>query len=225
MNELRQKLGMTVLVCLVVFQGHGGVSAAEPPVNDHVSRGNAYLGQGALLEAFIEFAKALELQPDSPLTNEGFRNVYQAFLKLSEEEAVAHIQKAQQAVPELSDVLNLALARLYLERGLYEKAIVPLERIQALERTSPLFSLDFAYLTKGEIYRRMGLTSTAIVQLEEALRVNPASKDIHVSLGYAYQEYSDNEKALFHFQQALELDPDGENAETIETLIESLQAH
>lgn len=62
-------------------------------------------------------------------------------------------------------------------------------------------------LKKGVEFIKQVKNSEAIVFLKKALATNPNEAEVHRHLGLAYNNIGNSEKTLFHWKQAVKLDP------------------
>jgi tetratricopeptide (TPR) repeat protein len=76
----------------------------------------------------------------------------------------------------------------------------------------------------GNAYRGKELYNKAIETYKKTLEINPdlAIPHVNIAIIYLYQE-KDNRKALYHFEKALEIEPDFPQARAIRKKIEELK--
>lgn len=60
---------------------------------------------------------------------------------------------------------------------------------------------------EGKVFQKEWERNSRIVRLEEALKMNPASRDILFGLARLYEERGDNERAQRYLEAAKQIDP------------------
>lgn len=127
-------------------------------------------------------------------------------------EALAVLLEAAQLLPDDVDVaINLGAA--YILQHRYRQALPILERATELAPENPMVwvNLAAAYLgrleTSGPQHQRR-----AIAAYERALALDPKVPSVHYNLGLIYKDQGAWERARACFQQALEVDPNDQDA-------------
>jgi tetratricopeptide (TPR) repeat protein len=117
-----------------------------------------------------------------------------------------------EALPERRRALGLGVAALLLppcllltraQARLWENSLTLWEHTLAVTGDNPMARLSY-----GRALWKSRRPDEAIVQLEEALRINPGMGDALVTLGKIHQESGRWEQALACFQAAVEAHPD-----------------
>ena len=132
--------------------------------------------------------------------------------------AMEEFKKALKLNPD-SAAVHCNLGTVYNNKAWYDRAISELK--EAL-RLKPDF-VD-AMNNLGNAYRGKGWYNKAIETYKKTLEINPNLAIPHVNIAsiYLYQE-KDNKKALYHFEKALEIEPDFPQARAIRKKIEELK--
>lgn len=106
---------------------------------------------------------------------------------------------------------------------------VLLEEIQDLRRQKE--ELEFAlqneralfHYNLGVVYMKAELYPAAIAEYEKSLEFNPDEADTHYNLGFLYERINkDPVRAAYHYRRYLELNPDADDAVTVQGLIHQL---
>jgi Tfp pilus assembly protein PilF len=178
----------------------------------HHNLGNVLVEQGRLVEASIEFRRAIQLDPGDTLARLNLANVrseqgrfgealeqFELILKLDPREARAHYNMA--------NVLDRLQRQEEAERH-YRQAL-------EIAPTHPEARLNLATLMMQQ-----GRWNQAEVELRELLRISPASYLAHCNLAALYHHRGDPERALVHARQALRIAP---NAPESKAMLEHVQ--
>jgi tetratricopeptide (TPR) repeat protein len=182
----------------------------------HNNLGVIYLKTGQLDLAEEHFSRTLTLNPShlEALNNLGAlyknRGMY--------DKAIEEFKKALRINPD-SAAVHCNLGTAYNNKAWYDRAISELK--EAL-RLKPDF-VD-AMNNLGNAYRGKELYNKAIETYKKTLEINPdlAIPHVNIAIIYLYQE-KDNRKALYHFEKALEIEPDFPQARAIRKKIEELK--
>ena len=182
----------------------------------HNNLGIAYQKQGQLELAKKHYSKAVELNPDDV---EARNNLGVWFYnKGMYEKAVLEFERILEYNPDNGEVrCNLGTA--YSNRGLYDKAI---EEFEEVLRNNPR-SLE-AINNLGTAYKDKGLYDQAIEAFNKTLEINPQLAIPHLNLATVYlYKKKDTKKALYHYEKALEIEPDFPNIESLRRKFEALK--
>ncbi len=200
----------------------------------HTKLGRSYLNNRQLNEAFIEFQKSVELNPENKKSLFYLGYISARFKRY--DEAVSYYKSAISIDPNYSDAINnLGVTFAEIER--WDDAIQQFET--ALK--NPLYrtpawaysNMGFAYYKKGEYEKAenalgealtrnpllpramyiLGLVNTelgnekaAINEFKKAIGVFPLYMDAHWQLANAYLKSGEKAKALKHFRVVAEKD-------------------
>jgi Flp pilus assembly protein TadD len=117
-------------------------------------------------------------------------------------EGSAEMRRAATMNPGLVE-RQLVLATMYVNAGLWMKAILALHTTLALDPTCAP-----ARYNLGLVYESQGQVGAASAEYERALALNPNYAEAHNNLGVLQAEQRDMERALVHFREAVRLRPD-----------------
>ena len=67
----------------------------------------------------------------------------------------------------------------------------------------------------GQFYMSQGNYSMAVIEFQEALRLDPDVSTIHISLGECFWALEKSDRAVFHLERAIYLNPDDTEARNI----------
>ena len=127
-------------------------------------------------------------------------------------EAAERLEKAAILLPDDIDVaINLAGAHILQRR--YNKAVPILERASDLAPTNAMVWINLAAAHLG----RLELSGPqqqerAIAAYGRALELDPSAPHVHYNLGLIYKDRNDWPSAQAQFRQALEVNPDDDDA-------------
>jgi tetratricopeptide (TPR) repeat protein len=103
---------------------------------------------------------------------------------------------------------------------LYDKAITEYKKVLRINPRSVE-----AMNNLGTAYKDQGLYDQAIASFEQVLEINPQLAIPHLNLATVYlTKKKDTEKALYHFERALEIEPDFPNIESLRKTFEELKS-
>lgn len=219
-------------------------------VRAHINLGNAYLKEGFNTAALEEYKTAWSIDPGDAdvynnlgvyynkigLLNEAIQN-YQKCLTIRPADAKAHnnagvvltrqrkfddaIHAFQQALsinpfyPDAHNNLGIA----YYRKGSLDEAEREFTSAVRLEPNHAEAHNDL-----GILYNDLKRCDDAIREFETAIRMKPHYANAHLNLGAVIlQHRKDKEKALFHLEESLKLDPQQEQAAGIQKLIRQLK--
>jgi len=178
----------------------------------HYTLGNVYFTIGKNREAIKEYKRSIELNDSAPA------RIYLALLysQLGQKaQAIEQYEAALKISPQNIVALN-NLAWLYMGSNKLANAINVAKKALEISPDSPELK-D----TLGWIYYVNGNYQKSVELLLEAKKGLPDIPDILYHLGKAYYKLGDYEKAQENLEEAIELNPNYENADIIrETLAE-----
>ncbi|MBI4682007.1 MAG: tetratricopeptide repeat protein [Nitrospirae bacterium] len=185
------------------------ISCASVPNSEDIKKaetlnkiGYSYLDNGQVNEAFIEFQKALALNPHNKeaLYNLGY--ISSIFKKFPE--AISYYKRALSIDPAYSEAIN-NLGVLYSETGNWDEAIkyfkAALDNAVYLTPAWAYSNLSYAYYKKGDYLN-------AENAVKDALLRNPVSPKAVYILGLIYLETHNDEAAIEEFKKAIGMLPD-----------------
>jgi len=182
---------------------------------------------GRLAEAVQQCREALRIAPDFHAAR---YTLATALSRMGEaDEAIAVYRELLQLDPERASDLYNELGRLYVARAQYDAAIEAFRQaIQATPdaeqggRSDLDFNLGVALKRAGRTSEATDAFSSAISGYREKIARNPDSASLHLSLGGAYVEMGEFEKAADSFRLAIAADLG--NAQAHLNLARSLEA-
>lgn len=190
--------------CVLLFSacattpGPGSIKNADA----HNNLGISYLKRGMLKEAYIEFQRALKLNPKNKevLNNLGYVNA--AYGKYTE--AISYYKKAISIDRDYSEAKN-NLGVIYLDLEDWDEAIKYFK--SAL--SSPVYSTpEKAYSNMGYAYCKKGEYQNAENSVNEALILDPHFHLARFVLGLIYMEEDNEEAAIGEFKKSIAVMPD-----------------
>jgi len=208
--------------------------ATTPNVEDikkaevYYKLGFSYLSKDQLNEAFIEYQRAIKLNPKDKLSLNDLGYISARLKQYNE--AISYYKRAISIDPNYSEAMNnlgvtyleiedwdeaIKYFKMALRNPLYttpEKAYANLgyalyrkgeyaDAINALKESSqryPNYPQHFYVL--GLVYMKLGNYEAAIDEFEKALNITPEYIDVHLELAHAYLKIGDKEEAFKHFK-------------------------
>ena len=210
-HHLRQKEGLddllflTIVVVAAIFLASCATSRQDRGrAASHVTMGTAYLGSGQSSQALREFLIAKQLSPHDPEIH------YYAALAYYQNDMKAEAKKQLQATlsinPDYSEAYT-CLGTIYLEEGLYDRAIETFERaLSNMLYETPAIALN----SIGWAYHNKGNYQTALTKYETALRREPNTVIrplIQQNRGITYLAEHDIDKAIYYLKQSIDSAP------------------
>jgi len=200
----------------------------------HIKLGASYLENEQFNDAFMEFQKAIELNPRSKKTLYYLGYLSARFEKY--DEAITYYKKAISIDPAYSEAIN-SLGVTYAETGNWDEAVIYFD--SAL--SNPMYETpEMAYANKGYalymkedyrnaeravkealirnrlypmasyvlglIYTKLGDDDAAIEEFKKAIGMVPGYAEAHMELAKTYLRSGNKAKALKHFEAVLEYD-------------------
>jgi type IV pilus biogenesis/stability protein PilW len=167
----------------------------------HNKLGVSYLTNGQLNEAYVEFQKALKLDPDNKDTLKELGYISARFGKY--DEAISYYKQAISLDPDYSDALN-NLGVVYIDIENWDEAI----RNFKAALSNPVYSTpEKAYSSMGYAYYKKGDFVEAKKALEEALIRNPIFSPALYTLGLVHIELDDDKSAIAEFKKVVGIIP------------------
>jgi tetratricopeptide (TPR) repeat protein len=173
-----------------------------PQAGAHYKMGVAYLNEGRVQQAFVEFQQAYELNPSDKEVLNGIGIIYLLYYDETAK-AIDFFEKATKVDPNYSDAYN-NLGFAYEKLGRFDAAIPFYKKaISNLTYSTP----EKAYISLGNAYYRLGKYEDALFSYKEAIKrvPNMALPYMRMALCYnALGRYGDASSAMTH---AITLDP------------------
>ena len=171
----------------------------------HFLLGTIYMGQERYDQAIDNFKKCLSLDPEFHKASAAMASAYRA----SGQGQAALTEYLALAGSDPSAVVHNVIGALYFEKGDTERAIQHFKEAIALERAyqpakKNLFKI---YLGKGKELVRDKAFSEAIDLLLDGIVIFPNKPELHNTLGIAYGETGQFQKAIDQYKEALRINP------------------
>jgi len=166
-------------------------------VGDYLKRAGRYE------EAKPYLKRSLELKPNYVFANQNMAEVFEALGSL--DEAQQHYFKAillrygEEDMPgaqlDMSDTL-IRLGKIYLQRGLYQKAIPYFTKAAELNPNSAR-----AQYNLGHSWIRLNRLNQALKAYETVIKINPENINVYYNIGVVYYKKKENFKAAENFKK------------------------
>lgn len=192
------------IFCVLVFASSCATVGRDPKVqaDAHYKLGVAYLNEDKVQPAFVEFHKALDLDPD----NRDVLNAIGIVFLLHYDnipKAIGYFEKAVKEDPEFSEGYN-SLGYANEKLGRFDKAIEYFKKALS----NPLYPTpEKAYVNMGDSYYRLGRYDDALAAFKEAIKRAPGLGLPFMRLALCYnamRRYGDSATAM---TEAITLDP------------------
>ena len=152
-------------------------------------------------KAAKSFEAAINLAPNSSYNVESSKYLVQSYLKIEKtDKAIETYKAAIQRNPD-QDGLRTALGQILYAEERYDEAA---EQYRAAVQVNPSSTNRYSY---GEALLKVGNYKEAEHQFREVKRLDPDSYAGDYGLGKMYAQSEDFDKAITHFEDALELEP------------------
>ncbi|MGK2963652.1 MAG: tetratricopeptide repeat protein [Gemmatimonadaceae bacterium] len=170
----------------------------------HNNLGLAFMGQGRIDEAVIQYNEALRIRPNYTIAR---TNLGAALSKQGKTaDAISNYAEVLKQKPNMAEThtnLGAALA----SQGRIDEAIAAYNEALRLRPGYPE-----AHANLGLALASQGKVNEAIAQYVEALKVKPDFVEVHNNLGYALASLGHFDEAISHYGEAIRLKPDFELA-------------
>ncbi len=163
----------------------------------YLNLGAALGHEGKLQQALENYKKALIYNPHMSSATYNIAGVY--IRTGRQQDAKKYLEKTLVLDPNMAKA-NLALGNIFLQEGHFDKALTNFNRALELEPGSQK-ALDALRKTQEQISR-------AIALWNESLQENPNQPDLHAKLGLTHQSLGNLKTAVYHWEKALQLQPD-----------------
>jgi len=182
----------------------------------HSNLGIAYQRTGQFELAREHYEKAVMLDPGDLEARNNLGVWY--YSRGMYDKAAQEFEQILEGNPDRIEIrCNLGSA--YSNLKLYDKAIAEYKEVL---RINPL-SVE-AMNNLGTAYKDQGLYDQAIESFEKVLEINPQLAIPHLNLATVYlSKKKDTQKALYHFEKAMEIEPDFPNIESLKKTFEELK--
>src|SRR5271169_1931317 len=198
-QSFRRAVGSDLAQQLSVESSAAGapVPPADMKADDLVESGRAAIQNGNLPVGIALLKRATEVDPKNKFA---WNNLGLAYFGMRDDEhAIAAFQKQLEVNP-YDDFAYNNLGRVYWNERKYDEAV------KAFNKQLENNPLDkFAHSNLGVMYAEWHKYSEAVPELEKAASLNPDSAELQVSLGDAYLNLGQDDKALAAFDHGVEL--------------------
>ena len=187
-----------VIACATTHQTANNIQEATA----HYKIGISYLNEAKAQQAFVEFQKAYELNPNDREVLNAIGFIY--LMRFDETaKAIDFFEKATKADPNYSDAYN-NLGFSYEKLGQFEKAIPFYKKaLSNLLHSTP----EQAYRNMGNSYYRLGKYEDALYAYKEAIKRAPDLSVSYLRMALCFNamgRYGEASTAMTH---AIKLDP------------------
>jgi len=202
-ESFRRAVGADLLQQLSIESSEAGAPVPPPDMkaDDLIDSARAAADTGNLPVALVLLKRATEVDPKSKIAWNNLGLIYLA--QRQNEQAIAAFQKQLEVNPYDQYAYN-NLGRVYWNDRKYEDAV------KAFNKQLENNPLDkFAHANLGQMYAEWHKYDLAVAELEKAAAVtqdnDPGAAELQVSLGDAYLNLGQDDKALATFDHAVEL--------------------
>jgi Tfp pilus assembly protein PilF len=250
------RFGLAVLSVLFLAVGGWGCAASEKQIQQkgdakaHYSLGIAYLNEDQVQMAYVEFQKALPLNPKDKNIHYALGYIYNYMERFTD--AVLEYQKALGIDPDFAEAHN-GLGAVYAELLRWDDAASEYRKALANARyltpQKAHFNLGRVYFSRedygnallsfqsaakiqpdeglfhfwiGRTDERLGQMREAVTAYQEAARRLPDSGEVHFYLGEVLMKSGQRREAVEEFKKVVALVPNSEMAENAIRYIESM---
>ncbi len=209
------RAGIFLLVIILFLSAACATAGRENKAEAHYKLGIAYLNDNKVQQAFVEFHKAYELEPNKKEVLNAIGIIY--LLHLDEaDKAIQYFEKAVKEDPLYSEAFN-NLGYGYEKIGNFEKAIFYYRKALS----NPLYpTAEKAFINMGNSYYAIGNYEAAMQSYKEAVKRAPGLSMTYWRMALclnAMGRYGDASTAI---SEAVKLDPTyaGDRDKAIEDL-------
>ena len=197
-----KKLPITILPCILFLVTACASITAEKKATAHYKIGVSYLNENKAQQAYVEFFKAYELDPNNKEVLNAIGVVY--LLHFDEPlKAVEFFEKAVKVDPNYSEAYN-NLGYSYEKLDKYEEAIPFYKKAIS----NPVYSTaEKAYINMGNAYYRLGKYESAVSSFKDAIKRAPTLSLTFLRLALCYNAMGKYGDAATAMTQAIALDP------------------
>lgn len=170
--------GLSAILLLAACANQADIRQADA----HYKMGYSYLIDQQIQPAFVEFQKAVELNPKDRDSHYALGHVY--FMKEQFDDAEREFRRVIKLKADDAAAWNY-LGKVYDEQGKTEQAL------QAYDRalTFPQYATpDLAHYNKGKVYAKRGQPTDALREFNTALRINPTHALAAFEAGRLYEQ-------------------------------------
>lgn len=206
MKMIRSKIAIIFVVLLMVVLTTGGCvpSAEKAPTKQadyHNKMGTAYLNEGKTQLAFVEFQKAVQIEPDN---KDIVYNLGIVYLRLEDNEnAKQYFLKAVKLDPKFADAYN-NLGVTYMQLGQWRDAVGAFQKALAnLLYQTP----EKAFYSVGMCYYRLGEYEKAVDSFKDSIRRDNTFVLPYYGMALVYNKLERFGDAAEMMDRAIMIDP------------------
>jgi superkiller protein 3 len=195
-------LGVFFATCLVLDSCSSAPSQSEQKEADyHFKMGMAYLNEGNLQAAFVEFQKTMRLDPGDKNALLRLGYIYLQFEEFENAEKL--VLRAIAIDPKFSDAYTY-LGIAYIKMRHWKEAIEPLKKASSdvIYKTP-----ENAFYYLGIAYYRLGQFDNAIDAFKDSIKRSPSTPQAYYGLSLTYNKTGRYGDAAAIIERAIELDP------------------
>lgn len=207
-TESGREIFFVCALCSALYVLFFTACAITPDIEDvkqseaHNKLGYSYLNNEQLSEAFIEFQKAIKLNPENKDALNYLGYISARFRRY--DEAVSYYKRAISADPDYSDAMN-NLGVTFLDMGNWDEAITYFKAALS----NPIYATpEKAFSNMGYAYYKKSDYQKAEETLKEALLRNPVFPVANYYLGLVYVKLGDDKAAVEEFKKTLGIMPE-----------------
>lgn len=171
----------------------------------YYKRGNAFYYQKKLSDAILDFETAVKLDSNNAIYHFRLGETFLLQDTANPIKTMQHIQKATVLKKDFYEA-EFSLAKLYLYRQMYDKAIKAFEKLE----NQPEYA-DNAIFYKGVGYKEQKDTLRAMQHFEKVLQINPQHYNAVMQIASMYAGRN-NDLALQYYDRALAINEASDEA-------------
>jgi tetratricopeptide (TPR) repeat protein len=216
-DELK-KIRICFLFMFAVFAASCATTSTEQSAQQataHYRLGVASLNEKKIQQAFVEFHRAIELNPNDKEVLNAIGIIYLLHLD-NTPKSIEYFERAIKVEPNYSEAYN-NLGYAYDKSGDFEMAITCFKKAIS----NPLYAtVEWAYFNMGNSYYRLGKCDVALSAFKEVIKREPAFSPPYMRMALCYNRLGRYSDAATAMDQAIKLDPiyNGNKEKAIEDL-------
>lgn len=172
--------------------------------------GNAFLNQGRVQEAIVQYQKAVETDPGGAMFHDYLGNAL--LQKNRTDEAIVQFQQAIEIEPDKA-VFHNNLGNALLQKRRVDEAIAHFQKAVELKPDKAVFHNGAVFQNNlGNAFIQKEAVDEAIVHYQKAVEIEPANAVFHYNLANAFIRKGWLDEAIQHYQRTVEIEPNSANA-------------
>lgn len=201
MKQIMIKITLVVLV-LAGCATSGQTVSKEKEGSAHYKLGLSYLNENSTQPAFLEFQKAIDMNPDDKLSHYALGHIY--FTQKKYQESLREFERVVKIDPNYSEAYNYS-GTVYEAMGDLGSA---LNSYQKALKNKLYQTPQFVHYNIAAIYFKQQKYQEAIRELQESVHIDPGYAQGYRSLGEIYLKIDDFKSALDSFEESAKLSPE-----------------